>query len=267
MINLNITKFADRNYLFIGLSNRVKYTIRIENLGDESANLVRVVDILSKGAFIIPRTILINGCRENGQCCLGPISVGSIGPGESTVITMEVEVSSACPPVAIVNRAVVSYFDSQGNKFTVESNELVLPVVNLNVCLIKSVDKIVAKVGDIISYSVLVRNNSNLYINNVIFYDILPENLLLLPATVRINGVQQFVDDLSIGLDLETIAAGSNKVVSFQVEVLGLPKVSVITNVASADYSYTINDGEIPVTSIGESISNSVTTKVLHHIC
>ncbi|MGG7178576.1 hypothetical protein ACQPU1_13325 [Clostridium paraputrificum] len=267
MINLKVTKFADRNYLFIGFSNRVRYSIIIENQGDESANSVRVSDILSRGAFVVPGTITINGCRQNKQFCCEPISIGSIGPGESAIVSMVVEVNASCPPLSIVNRAIVSYFDNQGNKLSVQSNELVLPVYNLSVCIIKSVDKVVAKVGEVLSYSVLIRNTGNVDISDVTFFDQLPENLLLLPSTVLINSVPQFIDDLGIGIDLGTIVAGGNVVISFQAEILPLPKSSVVTNVANIDFSYTVNDGGILITSTGESISNPVTTKLLNCIC
>ena len=103
------------------------------------------------------------------------ISVGNIEPGGNSIITYEVEVSKKCIKSSIANKAVVSYCDNECgkscNKFVEESNLLVVPIIDIDVKLKKSVDKVCAKVGEILSYTMIIRNDSNIILDDVVLND------------------------------------------------------------------------------------------------
>ncbi|MBW6409251.1 DUF11 domain-containing protein [Clostridium weizhouense] len=263
---LSVSKIADRSYMFIGISNKIRYSIVITNTGNERVNSIKVNDILSKGACFIPGTLTLNGCRKE-ELKNQIINIGYMDPEESIIISFDAKVNPNCPPDYVSNKAVVTYMDNYNNSMKVESNEVVTPVINIDVCLKKSVDKKVATVGEIISYFILIRNNSNVNITEVMFYDELSECLNLLPSSVFIGETPQYIDTFNGGINLGTINANSSITISFQAEVLCRPKPSTITNVASVDYYYTISDNGINVTSTGESTSNCATTKILSSNC
>ncbi|MGG7178578.1 DUF11 domain-containing protein [Clostridium paraputrificum] len=266
MVELNVSKSADRRYVFFGISNIIKYSIVITNVGDTKATNVTVRDIMSKGAFFIPGTFTVNGCKLEVMNINKDINVGSINPGGNILVTFDVKVVVFNPPSEIVNQAIVRYCDEMGNVMVAESNELVISVIDVNVCAQKSVDRSSACIGDVISYSVFIRNNGNINIDNVVFYDDLPPSVELLPASVLVNLVPQYIDNFSGGLDLGTINAHASMIISFQVAIVSLPASGCLENIGRFEYSYTILDNGIPVTSIGDTCTNEVATRVKNMI-
>ncbi|AOR24018.1 DUF11 domain-containing protein [Clostridium taeniosporum] len=266
MVELKVLKSADRSYVFFGISNRIKYSISITNIGDTKATSVKVKDLMSKGAQFIPGTFTINGCCQDINGINRNINVGSIKPGSNTIITFDVEIVEYNPPSEIVNKAIVTYCDENGNVLVAESQELVIPIIKINVGMKKTVDKCTAKVGEIVSYSVLITNNSNIKIDNVVFYDSLPKEVQLLPASVLINLEPQYNENFDGGIPLGTLNAYSSIMISFQVVIVSLPNSKLLKNSSTIEFSYTILDNGIPVTSLGEACSCEVITKVLDSI-
>ena len=262
MVELNVSKSADRSYVFLGASNVIKYSIVIENVGDAKAIFVKVKDIMSKGAIYVPGTFAVNGCKLDVINIKKDINVGSINPGGNILVTFNVRVVIYNPPTEIINQAIVTYCDEACEVMVVESNESVIPVINVNVCAQKTVDKNCTCIGDTISYSVLIRNNGNINIDNVVFYDELSPSVELIPASVFVNMSPQYIDSFNGGLALGTINAYSSLIINFQVIVISLPITAEITNTGRIEFSYTILDNEIPVTSMGDTCTNEVITKV-----
>lgn len=264
MVELKVTKSADRSYVFLGISNRIKYSIVITNIGDEKATGIKIRDINSKGAYFILGTFMINGCNYDIINIDEDISIGSINPGANTLISFDVEITKCNPPTEIRNKAIVSYCNSDHKKVIVESEEVIIPVVNINTYIKKMVDKSTTRIGEILSYSLIIRNTSNINIDNVIFYDYLPTSVELLPASVLVNLEPQYVENLSGGIGLGTINPYSSVVVSFQVKVVSLPEPALIKNTGKIEFSYTILDNGISITSLGEGCSNQVITRVIN---
>lgn len=266
MVKLDVKKSADKNYVFIGISNVIRYSISITNSGDERVGAIKIKDPLSNGISFIPGTLSVNGCIKD-KFISDPINIGYMDPGENIIISFAVKVEPNYSSNFVTNKAIVTYLDKYNNAFSTESNEVITQIVIIDVCVIKSADRKIAKVGEIISYSVLIRNAGNVDITDVVFYDELPKKLVLLPASVLIESVPQYVENFNGGMVIGTIKAKSSVVVSFQVEVVSLPCPQIITNVAQVDYNYTIYDNQIPVTSIGETSSNCVETKIIFLGC
>ncbi|AOR24016.1 DUF11 domain-containing protein [Clostridium taeniosporum] len=266
MVDLKVVKSADKSYIFFGISNRVKYSIVITNVGDTKANCVKIRDIMSKGAYFIPGTFTINGCCTDINEINSNINIGSIKPGSNIIVTFDVEVVKYNPPSQIEDQAIVTYCDENTNILTAYSQVLTIPVIRINVGMKKTVDKCTAKVGEIVSYSVLITNNSNIKIDDVVFYDSLPEEVQLLPASVLINLEPQYNENFDGGIPLGTLNAYSSIMISFQVVIVSLPNSKLLKNSSTIEFSYTILDNGIPVTSLGEACSCEVITKVLDSI-
>ena len=159
MINLQVSKTASTSYIFLGTSNRIRYSIIITNLGYEVATSIKVKDILSSNASFVSGSLIVNGCRKGGYSCNGVIAIGSIPPGGNTIISLEVEVQTPGAIQEVTNQALVTYLYSADIMGSDESNLLITPIINIAVCLYKTVDKYMAEVGDILSYTVFIRNN------------------------------------------------------------------------------------------------------------
>lgn len=263
MVDLNIKIVSDKSYVFIGVTKRIKFCVTVANIGDERANYVEIPDFMIKGARVIPETLCINMCREHEMKYNNGIIIQSICPGENIFISYEVEIDEKCIQNNVINMVIASYCDDNGNNYISESNQLIIPIIYINVCVNKAVDKCLGKVGDILNYTILIRNKSNIDIINSVLYDVLSPDLNLVPWSVFIQGESQDVRSLNNGLNIGTISSKSNKVITFQTEVTTLPISSSIKNIAKLEYDYTVQDNGTTVTSIGESVSNCMVTKIL----
>ena len=264
MVELVVQKSADKTYVFMGLSNKIKYSVIITNIGDQKACGVRLKDIICPGVNIVKDSFSVNGCSLNIKNLNKEVSVGSIRPGSNILISYEVEISEINPPSEIINQAIVTYCDENNNMLVARSNVVTIPIINLEVSVCKSVDKAVAKIGEVLNYSVLIRNNSNIPIDNIVFYEDLLQEVELLPGSVLVNLTPQYLESFENGLPLGSLNPYSSSILSFQVKVTELPNPAIICNVARIEFTYTTVISGVPIISIGETCSNSVLTKVIN---
>ena len=266
MINLSVQKLANKSFLLLPASNIIRYSIIITNTGDEDARFVKVRDMLSKGVSIIPSSIVVDGCPQSNCRCSDSIFVGTVRAGGNVIVTFDVKVCENTLLESVSNRAVVTYIDSTNQIFSVESNESVVAIINLKICAKKSVDKLRARVGETLTYSVLIRNDSTVPLTNVLFFDELEANLSLVAGSIRINSIPQAGNSLN-GLPLGTINPHSSILVSFEATINDIVRLSTIRNTASITYEYTVIDNGVPVVSTAETTSNCVRTQVLFCNC
>jgi uncharacterized repeat protein (TIGR01451 family) len=127
----------------------------------------------------------------------------------------------------------------------------------------KTVDKTVAKVGDILTYTVGLDNSTGTAdATDVIFKDPLPAGLSYVPSSLFIDGVANS-GDIATGVNLGTVAAGAKKTVVFKVRVDSIPNAPAIAqyaNSATWDYQFISCAGQ--PTTFGTVTTNPVTTRV-----
>lgn len=260
MIKLNIEKSANKNYVLLRTCNKIKYFVKITNIGDSKAKSVRIKDYLSCGAGYISGTFEMNGHFQKVSEIDKFVCIGSIKPGASVVISYEVEIKEHNTPSYIYNRALVSYCDEFNFEYNASSEELTIPVIKIEVEAYKSVDKITANEGDILNYAVVIKNNSNVPIKNIIFYDELDKNLELVPNSVLINSQVQPIEDFNNGINLGDLNAYSSLIIRFQAKIKPIESTVRIWNQARIEFIYLVNDGGIIATSFGETCTNKVST-------
>lgn len=260
---VNVVKRADKSYLFCGLSNRIKYSIIVTNTGECPINCVKVKDVLAPGMCVIAGSITVDGCCKSTANLEHGITIGSISPGGNTIVTFDVEVAMHKKLKQIENQAKVLYCDEKGTVETVYSNKLIVPVYKIWVGITKMSDKKVVYIGEVITYTLLVRNESNIPIDDVIIYDILPQELRFLPGTVISNSENSNIEE---GINIGTLQPYSGSIVSFQVQVISYPTSGIIENSGIVKYAYTIHDGNTEIISTGEAWSCMQRIEVINQV-
>lgn len=105
---------------------------------------------------------------------------------------------------------------------TIVSNT-VETLLALNPLVVKAVDLLTAKIGDLLTYTVTITNPNLTSINNVLFNDVLPEGCTYVPNSFRVDGVS--VTPIISANDIEYTFAQLTTlqvaIVTFQVEVIG----------------------------------------------
>ncbi len=129
-----------------------------------------------------------------------------------------------------------------------------------NIQATKSVNKSVATIGDILTYTVTIPNTGLLPANNVILTDILPNGTSFIPGTVTVDNIPQTNANPAAGISLGTINNGASRTVTFQATVVSLPNPNPISNTANITFQYTPIAGG--TTFNGLATSNSAGTQV-----
>lgn len=146
-----------------------------------------------------------------------------------------------------------------GNDYLIDDIRLLqlqgAPVTNIQ----KSVDRIIASTGDTIRYTITFINSSNQQLTNVIFRDIVPEGVTIVPNTLMINNVQLDESNINSGISLRDINARETITISFEVRVNSNVR-NGYTVINNAGITYTFRD------STGSNRTITTTSNTVHTI-
>ncbi|MCB8818791.1 DUF11 domain-containing protein, partial [Desulfosporosinus shakirovi] len=164
-------------------------------------------------------------------------------------------------PYLINNQTdAVLRLNTSGDAYMPNTIGIQIDVSAPNLQPVKSVDKDFAAVGDTLTYTVVIPNNSLVDANNVIFTDIEPPDTAFVPGSFTLNGVPVLGADPNLGVNIGTVPTGGSATVTFQVIIQALPIPNPIVNQAVLNYEYQSSVGG-PILS-GSANTNQVTTQV-----
>ncbi|UHA73525.1 DUF11 domain-containing protein [Paenibacillus sp. 481] len=107
-----------------------------------------------------------------------------------------------------------------------------------NVSILKEVDKTDAKVGDILTYTFTVANDSPVEVTNSKFKDFLSDEVKFVPNSVTIDGEAKPGEDPTKTITLDRVTIEGPVVITFQVEVVKPHPSGVIKNKAYMGSQY-----------------------------
>jgi len=115
------------------------------------------------------------------------------------------------------NTANISYNGNTITSNSVETNLLLDPTIT------KSVDKDVASIGDVVTYTVTITNPSEVEISNVVFSDLLPAGVTYVDGSFKFNGssVTPTVSGNSLTYAISSVSAMGSVVLEFQATIVG----------------------------------------------
>ena len=152
-----------------------------------------------------------------------------------------------------------------GNDYLIDDIRLLqlqgAPVTNIQ----KSVDRIIASTGDTIRYTITFTNSSIQQLTNVIFRDIVPKGVTIIPHTLIINNVQLDESNINSGISLRDINARETITISFDVRVNSHVRNGyTISNNAGITYTFRDSTGSNRTIT---TTSNTVHTIIINTNC
>ncbi|MGL4875840.1 MAG: beta strand repeat-containing protein [Clostridium sp.] len=264
--NGGFTKSADLAYAKIG--DNILYTLVLKNLGNVDANNVIVIDTVPGNTTYVSNTVLVNGVANSGNPNTG-INVGTVNPAQVVTITFKVLVVSTLPNDTTPNTASLSFNysvdPSLPNKNGGSNSNTVTTKVNTAIIdgstggIVKSADKVYVTKGEIVTYTITMKNTGNVVATNVIVKDTIPQETSFVANSFKLNGAIQSGVDITnpLGNNIGNINPSEVKIVEFKVIVNTVPNPNVLINDARASYLYTKNPSN-PNGESGEGISNEV---------
>ncbi|WP_082927307.1 DUF11 domain-containing protein [Paenibacillus oryzisoli] len=251
----NVTVMTTSNVSSAIQGDTVKYTIVVTNQGVANVNNVVLTSIADVSTSFIPGSVIVNGLPSPNTNPSTGIPIGTLAPNTPVTVTFEVKITMPTPQ--IINQSSVS-FTSGTFSGSSSSNNVVTPVTQANLTLLKTANTSNATVGDTVLYSILVTNTGNLEAT-VIVTDTIPAGTSFVENSAIVDGTPQPGVDPITGINAGTIAAGSSKTVSFSVLITTLPSPQVISNTGTATYTFFPPDGR---TIIRTATSNTVSFPV-----
>ena len=225
--NLEIHKTVDKESVKIG--DTLTYTISVKNNGDKVAKAI-IYDNVPEGTVLLNKD---NNEDENTKKLNWRVTVE---PGETENVEFTVRVKAE--KGTIKNSAIV-------NGKTTEETETGI----INITGKKEVDKAEAKVGDTLTYTIILTNNGNAT-GTVTVTDEIPAGTTLVEKSITNNGVES--NGTITWTDVE-VKAGDTVEVSFKVTINSDTKTSV-TNKA-------VIDGNKPTEEVETKVANIIGAK------
>nr|WP_221401493.1 DUF11 domain-containing protein [Paenibacillus phyllosphaerae] len=252
---ISIVKSANRTTAIVG--STVTYTLLVTNSGNRAAT-VTLADNIPTGSTFIPGTFRVNGNVVPGANPPLGVVIGSVAAGATATVTFDVQVNSLPSPPQFVDQGTATFTfsppDGRVISGSAASNTVTLPVSVASVTVVKSVNVTDAAVGETITYSSVITNNSSEAVTNVNLSDILPSGATFVPGSVTVNGTSNATANPATGIPVGTIAPGSAVTVNLLAQVSSLPSSQQFVNQSNA--SYTIG------TFTGTTASNLTTTPI-----
>ena len=84
-----------------------------------------------------------------------------------------------------------------------------------------------AQIGDTVTFTIVIDNDSDSDADNVVFTDLLETDLLYVPGSFKINNVGAPDPNLSAGVSLGTIAMMTTMTLEFKAMIIGLPHPAI----------------------------------------
>jgi uncharacterized repeat protein (TIGR01451 family) len=194
------------------ITDTLRYTITIINRGNvEITNLI-LVDKLDKRLELVPGSVRINGGEQlQGRVDICRLILPNL-PAPTDMQTMttltvtfdaiirDARVNSNSSTICceeknktftVCNHAMIAYGFVGEVAGVLKTNKVATVITIPRPCLtaVKSVSDECARVGDTLTYTIILNNTGNVPLTGILLSDIVPASLTVNPLTIEINGV------------------------------------------------------------------------------
>ena len=234
------------------------YTITIMNSGNVTIEDLLVIDTIPIDTTFVAGSVTINGINQPNENPENGITLGNLAHNDSVIITFQVTISSSTLQPTINNDATVSYTviidpDEPPITITKQTNTvtttLIEPIINIE----KTADKSIVVIGDVITFTLEVFNDSTIPTISTSVIDTIPAGTTFIENSVTINGTSVPNVRPDTGINIGSLSAGTVATITFQVLVTSIPSNSTIINSATVTAAFQLTPQDPIITFIVNS--------------
>ena len=261
----NPFKTVDKQYATIG--DTITYTLGWTNILAVQQTDVVFVDTIPTGTTFVPNSVTVRGVSRPGATVTAPngINTLTLAAGQLVTVTFKVTINTIPSINPIPNDTTVIYSSTLVAGKQSDVSNIATTQVNYSTLdgFIKNVDKNFTTVGDTLTYTITLANNGNIDVENVVFYDTIPDATSFIDGSFIVNGVTLAGENPNppTGANIGTIPAGAVTTIMFKVSIDTIPSPNSIPNTASLNGDYILDPILGTTISIGGN-TNTVLSKV-----
>ena len=231
---ITLQKLADNSSATIG--DMITYTLLVNNPNAGTLNNVSIEDTLPTGLVYQAGTAKLNNAGINASQISNTgtdlvISLGNIPANTSWTVSYQVAVTASAPITTAINRAIVKS-DTATSTQSQAPVAITAPILPLS--LSKLANTSTSKIGDLIRFTLAVKNENSVTINNARIVDILPLGLTYNVGSALLNN-NPIVANTSNGLTftIGNIPASTEWLLTYDTTVTNTATSNTLTNQAS----------------------------------
>ncbi|MGW8958242.1 DUF7507 domain-containing protein [Paenibacillus sp. NPDC055715] len=235
---ISLTKTVNTVNTQIG--STLVYTLTLANTGN-----IAVIPVLSDnipaGSELLPNSVVVNGVLVPGASPVAGITLGSLAPSGSIVVSFQTVVSSLPNPPVLTDQGQANFTysppDGRVLSGSVTSNTVNVTVSAPNIQVAKTSSLTAAVVGDTIRYTLSINNSGVDTVTDTVVTDTIPSGTSFVPGSVLIDGVAFPNASPVAGIAIGNVAPGNTSIVSFQTSVQTLPQPPLLTDIAAVTFT------------------------------
>ncbi|MGG1845873.1 DUF11 domain-containing protein [Bacillus wiedmannii] len=259
--NANIISVKQADVTFVSIGQTITYTNTLQNIGTVPANNTLFIDNIPEGTIFIEDSLSINNVIQPGANPENGVTLGTIQPDETVPISFQVQLTSIPEGNTVTNISDTSYeYQIDPSSPIIQrrslSNAVNTEVRTANVSAIKSANRSITRIGQIITYTVAVTNAGTVPITNTLLIDAIAAGTTFVPNSILVDGIPRPNENPITGITLDIILPNNTIIVTFQVNVVSIPSQNNINNIAVIHYEYQ-PDPSLP--PISETTSSNTT--------
>ncbi|MGL4913499.1 MAG: hypothetical protein ACRC3Y_13830 [Romboutsia sp.] len=262
MVDLNIIHTANKSVWEINLSKTLTYTVVIYNISQEVLEELEVGVNIPVESEYVKNTCTING-KPYDYNSRHKICIPRLAPRENLIITLDVNMSDSETPCEVSSFTNVDYTKKKYSTstsfingswntpkafcekttedkttYSTVSEISIVPVIFKKLFITHNVNKNIVRVGEIIEYKYIIKNDSSIGIEECLLENISNSSVKFLPDSLYINGVNipsiDFLNKIPIGY----ISPKETILLSFKGRIMKVSNLNAISNKGILNFYY-----------------------------
>ncbi|MDR4985345.1 cell surface protein [Bacillus cereus] len=261
--NANIISVKAADVTFVSIGQIITYTNKLQNIGTVPANNTMFIDNIPEGTIFIEDSLSINNVIQPSANPENGVTLGTIHPNETVTISFQVQLTSIPPGNTVINISDTSYeYQIDPSSPIIQrqslSNAVNTDVRTASVSAIKSANRSITRIGQIITYTVTVTNSGTIPITNTLLIDAIAAGTTFVPNSILVDGIPRPDENPITGIALDIILPNHTIIVTFQINVVSIPSQNNINNIAVIHYEYQPEPSAPPISETTSSNSTNV---------